>query len=506
MKKNISRKPIGKKQSSHEEKGSSRHVHSRNEPRQTSWFFYLTIVALIIFSGVYFLYQETGFDPVSSVRDMFRDRGPVAATVNGQRIYFSEVEDYYARVPEPLRGQLTKDIVLDQIISQEVLVQEARRLRITVSDRELDDLISDAITQSGWTPEQFNQIIAAQGMTMRDLKDLYRVSLVIEKLIDKEVLSQIEIDDDEIVAYYDANIDSFEVASDQVRASHILVRVGEQFRNQSEALLLIEEARERALDGEDFSELALEYSEDISVDDNQGDLGFFGRGMMVQEFEDAAFSLAVGEISEPVLTDFGYHIIKVVERRNAGELKEFSEVQEQIRARLLEERQQSAVEQYIRELRENANIQKFTEELPPLEVDDDDVIVDDSAIVGVDDDVIVDVVDDELDAEVEDLDVEVDGEVVVFEFNADGFNFVKNGEYGPTITVNLGDTVRIEFANDDAMPHDWVLDEFDARTEILQTGEFEAIEFVADQVGEFEYYCSVGQHRANGMVGTLIVQ
>ena len=503
MKKNVSRKPIGKKQSSHDAKSSGKRVQSRNEPRQMSWFFYLTIVALIIFSGVYFLYQETGFDPIDSVREIFRDRGPVAATVNGQRIYFSEVENYYARVPEPLREQLTKDIVLDQIISQEVLVQEARRLRISVSDRELDELISNAIIQSGWTEEQFNQIIAAQGMTIRDLKDLYRVSLVIEKLINQTVLSQIEIADDEVAEYYDANIASFQVASDQVEAQHILIRAGDEFRAESEALSIAEEIRQRAVDGEDFSELAVQYSEDLSVEDNQGNLGFFARGMMVQEFEDAAFSLDINEISEPVLTDFGYHVILVLDRRNEGDIAPLSEVQEQIRNVLLQQRQQSAVEQYIRELRENANIQKFTEDLPPLEVDDD-VIVDDGAIVGVDDDVIVEVVDDELDAEVEDLDV--DGDVVVFEFNADGFNFVKNGEYGPTITVNLGDTVRIEFTNDDAMPHDWVLDEFDARTEILQTGEFEAIEFVADQVGEFEYYCSVGQHRERGMVGTLIVQ
>ncbi len=506
MKKNISRKPIGKKQSSHEEKGSSRHSHSKNEPRQTSWFFYLTIVALIIFSGVYFLYQETGFDPIDSVREIFRDRGPVAATVNGQRIYFSEVEDYYARVPEPLRDQLTKDIVLDQIISQEVLVQEARRLRVSVSDRELDDLISNAIVQSGWTEEQFRQVIAAQGMTLRDLKDLYRVSLVIEKLINQTVLSQIEIDDDEIDEYYYQNVASFQAASDQVSAQHILIRAGDQFRTESEALSIAEEIRQRAVDGEDFSELAVQYSEDLSVEDNQGNLGFFGRGMMVQEFEDAAFSLSVGEISEPILTDFGYHVILIIDKRNEGDIAPLSEVKEQIRNALLQERQQSAVEQYIRELRENANIQKFTEDLPPLEVDEDDAVVDDGAIIGVDDDVIVDVVDDELDADVEDLDTDVEGDVVVFELNADGFNFVKNDDYGPTITVNLGDTVRIEFTNDDAMPHDWVLDEFDARTEILQTGEFEAIEFVADQVGEFEYYCSVGQHRERGMVGTLIVQ
>ncbi len=72
------------------------------------------------------------------------------------------------------------------------------------------------------------------------------------------------------------------------------------------------------------------------------------------------------------------------------------------------------------------------------------------------------------------------------------------------LTVTEGDTVRIVFTNEGGV-HDWVIDEFDARTPIIQAGETSTIEFVADQVGTFEYYCSVGEHRAMGMVGNLIV-
>ena len=102
--------------------------------------------------------------------------------------------------------------------------------------------------------------------------------------------------------------------------------------------------------------------------------------------------------------------------------------------------------------------------------------------------------------------IDDDLDVVVFEFNAEGFNFLKNGEYNPTITVNEGDRVRIVFTNDDGMPHDWVLDEFDASTRILSRGNSETIEFVADQAGTFEYYCSVGSHRAQGMYGQFVVE
>lgn len=91
----------------------------------------------------------------------------------------------------------------------------------------------------------------------------------------------------------------------------------------------------------------------------------------------------------------------------------------------------------------------------------------------------------------------------VKEFTVSGTNFA----FDPAeIRVQQGDTVRITLVNDSAMPHDWKLDEFNAATAIIQGGQQDTIEFVADEAGEFEYYCSVGQHRELGMVGTLIVE
>jgi plastocyanin len=87
-----------------------------------------------------------------------------------------------------------------------------------------------------------------------------------------------------------------------------------------------------------------------------------------------------------------------------------------------------------------------------------------------------------------------------------GFTFNIDGQINPDMIVNQGDLVRIEFTNDDAMPHDWVLDEFNAKTEIIQRGGSTFVEFVASEAGMFEYYCNVGQHRANGMKGSFIVQ
>ena len=103
--------------------------------------------------------------------------------------------------------------------------------------------------------------------------------------------------------------------------------------------------------------------------------------------------------------------------------------------------------------------------------------------------------------ETEEVDVTIN-----VESNEAHFTFEINGEENPDIVVNQGDMVRIVYTNNNLMPHDFVIDEFDIRTPVINQGETAIIEFVADQSGTFEYYCAVGQHRANGMFGNFVVQ
>lgn len=98
-----------------------------------------------------------------------------------------------------------------------------------------------------------------------------------------------------------------------------------------------------------------------------------------------------------------------------------------------------------------------------------------------------------------------DSDVKVFTVTGINFAFVQDDVENPDIVVNVGDTVRIEFESTDGF-HDWVVDEFNAATEKVRPGTPTVVEFVADKAGTFEYYCSVGSHRANGMVGKFIVQ
>ena len=328
------------------------------------------LLVLLIVAASFFVYEEF-------IRGS-EDLGPIAAVVNGVNIYVSEVEDHFYNIPEEMRAGISIDIILDQIISQEVLVQEAKRVGISVSDEVIDEELDFAMAQAGWSPEEFQQILAAQGMTLSDLRDLYRVSIVIDELIQQEVLDKINISEQDIRDFFEENKDRFKPSQDEVRASHILISFEQ--RTDEEALTLAEEVLNRAKDGEDFAELALEYSEDPSVVSNMGDLNFFGRGMMVSEFEDAVFAMdEIGSISEVVRTDFGYHIIKLTDKRGPDDEVILDDVFSIVENELLNMARSQAVENYIITLRDNADIEKKNVE----EIDLPDVTQGESQVIEI---------------------------------------------------------------------------------------------------------------------------
>lgn len=343
------RHPIKKQESSSQTR--ARHVKQKQSIVPT-----VAIVLLLLAGAGYFLAQETNFFQNLSGLSLFKDKGPLAATVNGVKIFSNEVDTQYEQIPDSIKGGVTKEIILDQIISQEVLVQEAKRQNIKVSNQELDSFVASAIEKSGWTRDEFEKVLMAQGMTISDLRDLYRVSLVIEKLLNESVLKGIEVSDAEIEEFYNSRISQFKINQPQVEASHILFLVGNDTHNESEALALAENMINRVRAGENFTELALNYSEDPSVTQNGGHLGYFTRAQMVAPFSDAAFNMSVGEISEPVLSQYGYHVIWLTGKRDSGEIIPLAEVKDAIKQQVLSNKQRTAVEDYIKQMRDKATI------------------------------------------------------------------------------------------------------------------------------------------------------
>jgi parvulin-like peptidyl-prolyl isomerase len=182
-----------------------------------------------------------------------------------------------------------------------------------VSDEEIG-----ATLQKLGAEEEIKQQIAANGLSMEKLRDNIRVSLQQDHWLDAEISKKGEVTDQDAETFYKENTAKF-VSPPEVRASHILLRVPPDAtpKDVAEKQKAAEVIAARVKKGEDFGKLAQELSEDPSAKQNSGDLNFFPKDQMVPEFADAAFKMKTGEISEPVRSQFGFHVIKVTDRKES---------------------------------------------------------------------------------------------------------------------------------------------------------------------------------------------
>jgi peptidyl-prolyl cis-trans isomerase C len=244
--------------------------------------------------------------------------GPFLAKVGNVVITQADYDREFAALPDyaqqMFKGNEGRENFLNEIIKKEILYQEALK-------RGLEK-----------TPE-FKQKV----------EDFKKLTLISE-LIGQEVMSKAKVSDQEVKDFYDKHKEDFTTTS-QIRASHILVKT------EDEANKVLERLKK----GEKFETLARELSLDKASAKHGGDVGFFGRGQMVPEFERAAAGLKVGEVSGPVKTQFGYHIIKVTGRKT-GPVLEFDRVKEVIAQKLGGEKQKEAFDKYIEEIRKNYTV------------------------------------------------------------------------------------------------------------------------------------------------------
>jgi peptidyl-prolyl cis-trans isomerase SurA len=291
----------------------------------------------------------------------------VAAVVNNDVIALSEVEQRAApelarisTLPDPkARAEARKQLMkaaLDSLIGEKLLESEMQDLNIEVSDQEIDLGIEDVKKQNNIDGDQFEQLLRQEGYTMTSYRDFMRKHLRRLKLINLKVRSKVKVSDDDLKAEYQKYARE-EGEDPELHARHILIKLpahptpAQIEETHKRALAIAQEARKP---GVDFAALAKAKSEGPSASDG-GDLGFFKRGVMVPEFERVAFALKDGEVSDPVRTKFGWHVIKVEERR-ASAVKPFEEMKDQLRERLLKDQLEKYTEQYVQELRQNAVI------------------------------------------------------------------------------------------------------------------------------------------------------
>lgn len=189
----------------------------------------------------------------------------------------------------------------------------------------------------------------------------FKDSFLANVYVKREIVDNINISDDDIKAYYKAHEDELKTP-EMVRARHILFRVDANApeEEKQQALKKAKDILDKIKSGEDFSQLASEFSDDTVTKTNGGDLGVFAKGRMVKSFEDAAFALKTGEVSEIVETPFGYHIIKVEEKIDAS-VTPYDSVKDSIKQRLIQERTQSEITEFTEKALKDADVEFHTE-------------------------------------------------------------------------------------------------------------------------------------------------
>ena len=256
------------------------------------------------------------------------------------------------------RPQLERQ-VLDGLITRTVLEQESDRLDVSVSDERFDETLQQFKSQ--FPNESAYQIaLEEQGFTEAEFEEELRRQMVIEQLIRSQVYDAIEISEDDMRVFYQENPQYFE-QPEQVSARHIIFTT-QEVNDEAELAAMREELasiRQEILDGADFAEMAREHSQGPSAA-NGGDLGSFGRGQMVPAFEDAAFALEEGEVSQIIETQFGYHILQVT-GETAAQTRSFEESQGQIEQFLTEQEQNQGAQAYVQELRQSAEVEELVE-------------------------------------------------------------------------------------------------------------------------------------------------
>ncbi|HEY6000245.1 MAG TPA: peptidylprolyl isomerase [bacterium] len=298
--------------------------------------------------------------PVAAATPMARVNGAVITRGDFERnLAFvvqgggTEGEEAPAAATDEVRAQ-----VLDRLIDEELLHQEARKRNLLATPAAVDAEIEQARAQFE-TAEAFAAALAKGGLDTESLRALVSRNLSIQRLVEEGVAAGVTVSDAEVHAFYAGNAESFAIP-EQVRARHILVQFGE---NDDAVAKAAKRAKAEGLlaqikGGASFEDLAKANSDCPSAPEG-GDLGFFERGQMVPAFDDVAFALKPGEVSGVVETEFGYDIIRVEERKAAGTIAE-KDATAQITEYLKAQKTEGAVEALVKELRAAAKIEKLS--------------------------------------------------------------------------------------------------------------------------------------------------
>ena len=289
----------------------------------------------------------------------------IVAVVNQEIITLSELEKWKGpfvaeikaedRLEKRERTQEALRKVLDRLVEEKLVDQEVKKVGLKLTGKEVEAAVEEIKQKNRLSQKEFEQALTAEGLSLEGFKKQLEKQVLRMKMVGLMMKTEAKPGEKELQEFFQKNIFRYQGA-DTYRPAHILFYLPREaspedvqaIRKKCESVL------EKIKKGEDFGEMAVLYSEDTSAKD-RGDLGFFKKGELIPAFEREALRLNVGEVSGVVRTDFGFHIIKLLDRK--GGIPSFEEVRTRVEADYLEGQMEKSLKQVISTLKEKAVIE-----------------------------------------------------------------------------------------------------------------------------------------------------
>ena len=272
--------------------------------------------------------------------------------------YRKNIENTYKGTDKEAVIKQSREAFLQRLIDNILIEQEAKKsgAGIIVKDEEVMEVLQDILAKQKLSMQEFSKNLAKEGKSLDSVKKEIRGQIIRARLLRREVKAKILVSDEEIGEYYNKNRQEYE-GKETVRIKQILLLLPPNAdktiiaKVKNEAMQL----HKRIKNGESFDLLALNYSQGPAAAQG-GDVGFIGRGTIIPEVEAAAFSLPVGQVSEVIESNVGFHIIQVVDKKGAG-LKPIAVVREEIKTKIEDEKLDKNFDEWIASVRSKSHIE-----------------------------------------------------------------------------------------------------------------------------------------------------
>lgn len=284
----------------------------------------------------------------------------VVAVVNDGVIMRSELNDRIAQVEQqaeaqggnlPPRSQLAEQ-VLERMVMEEIQLQMASQASLSVDDTELNRQLRTIAESNGMTLDEFADAVEADGMSLANVREDIRREMLMRQVQQRRVSQRVAVSERDVERFLSQQgTQQGQAFIEETRARHVLVELTPT-RNENQARARAEQALQRLQQGDDFAAVARQFSDDHGSAMNGGELGWVRPGQTVPAFEEAMGSLATNQISQPVRSQFGYHVIEVLERRRQDVTEESR--REQVRQAIFQRRANEELQVWQNEIREQA--------------------------------------------------------------------------------------------------------------------------------------------------------